>query len=180
MKNICLLIVAICINVSLLANNNNKLALGDSTLRQRFIKNVLQEYEMEGRWIFVKVDSLYKLKNNYEVINPKTLYNSYASQFTSYDGKRFVSHAYEALTEPVTYERYPNRPLIKGVKVNIKLYKTLLKQPKEKILATYFNADKTLKKVYKKWLYELIAVCYTNNVKVITPSNAQPYYEVFK
>jgi hypothetical protein len=183
MKNISLLIVAICINVSLLANrnsNNKILALGDSTLRQRFIKNVLQEYEMEGRWIFVKVDSMYKLKNNYEVINPKTLYNSYASQFTSYNGKRFVFDVSEALTEEITYERYPNRPLIKGVKVNMKLYKTLLKQPKEKILSIYFNADKTLKKQYKKWLYEIIAVCYTNNVKVVTPSNAQPYYEVFK
>ncbi len=76
--------------------------------------------------------------------------------------------------------RNPNNPLLKGVKVNMKIYKTLLLQPKGKILTTYFNADKTLKKKYKKWLYEIIAVCYTNNVKVITPFNAQPYFEVFK
>jgi hypothetical protein len=183
MKNICLLMAVICMNFSLLANgktNSNKVALEDSSLHQRFIMNVLQEYEMEGRWIFVKVDSMYKLKNNYEVINPQTLYNSYASQFTSYNGKRFVFDACEALSEPVTYERYPNRPLIKGVKVNMKIYKMLLRHPKEKILSMYFNADKTLMKQYKKWLYEIIAVCYTNNVKVITPSNAQPYYQVFK
>lgn len=62
----------------------------------------------------------------------------------------------------------------------MKIYKMLLRHPKEKILSMYFNADKTLMKQYKKWLYEIIAVCYTNNVKVITPSNAQPYYQVFK
>lgn len=179
MKNICLLMVIMCMNVSLLANAN-KFSFEDSTLRQRFIMSILQEYEMEGRWIFVKVDSLYKLKNNYEVINPQILYNSNASQTTYYDKKIFLFDAYEALTQQPVLERYPNRPLIKGIKVNMKIYKKLLILPIEKILITYFNRDKTLKKKYQKCLYEIIAVCYTNNVKVITPSNAQPYYQIFK
>ena len=182
MKNISLLMVVMCVNFSSLANhNNNKRSLYDSTLHQRFIKSLLQEHEIGGRWVFIQIDSMYKLKNNYEVVNTNLLYELYASSYTSYDNKMFVFDVYETLINQTTLERYANKkPLLKGIKVNMKIYKTLLLQPKEKILSTYFNADKTLKKQYKKWLYEIIAVCYTNNVKVITPSNAQPYYEVFK
>jgi len=184
MKNICLLMVGICVCFSVLSNgktNSNKLILNDSTLRQRFIMSVLQDYELEDRWVFVQIDSLYKLKNNYEVVNTSLLYKIYASSYTSYNNKMFVFDIFGTLINQTTLERYANKkPLLKGIKVNLSIYKALLKQPKEKILSMYFNSDKTLKKQYKKWLYEIIAVCYTNNVKVITPSNAQPYYQVFK
>ncbi len=153
----------------------------DSTVHEKFVMSILQEYPAEGRWIFSRVDSLYKLKNNYEVINPINIYNSLSEGFTSYNKSRFIFHVYSLLTEEKVLQRNGEyKTQIKGIKVNMRRYKTMLKQPKEKTLATYFNADKTLKKQYKKWLYELIAVCYTNNVKVVTPSNAQPYYEVFK
>ncbi len=183
MKNICLLLFATCINISLFANGNyknNKLALGDSTLHQRFIMSLLQEYEREGRWFFIQIDSMYNLKNNFEVINPKTLYNVYASKRTDYYRKLFLFDAYETLTHHLVMERYSETPLLKGNRVNMKIYKILLLKSKEKILSTYFNTDKTLKKQYKKWLYEIIAVCYTNNVKVVTTANAQPYFEAFK
>ncbi len=183
MKNIFILLIAIGINFPLIAQQKSYVSevSTDSTLHQRFIRNLLQEHNLEGRWLFVKVDSLFKLKNNYEVISPQIFYDLYVKYYINFEEKQFISDEYQDIIRNLAFERYGNEPHpIKGVKVNMKLYKTLLKQPKEKILSTYFNADKTLKKVYKKWLYELIAVCYTNNVKVITPSNAQPYYEVFK
>ncbi len=95
--------------------------------------------------------------------------------------QRFIYNTYESLTNEPIYERYSDKKHpIKGVKVNMKRYNILLKTPKEKILSIYFDKDKNLKKQYEKILHEIIAVCYTNNVKVITPINGTPYYEVFK
>ena len=69
---------------------------------------------------------------------------------------------------------------IKGVKVNMKRYRLMKKRPVSKILNKYFDNDSRLKPKYHQWLYEIIAVCYDNNVKVITPSNGPAYFEIFK
>jgi hypothetical protein len=153
----------------------------DSTVLERFLMCILKEYPAEGRWVFAKVESSYKLKNNFEVIDPINIYNSLSEGFTSYNKSRFIFHVYSLLRDELVLQRNGEyKTQIKGVKVNLRRYKTILKQRKEKILVKYFDNNRKLKPEYVKWLYEIIAVCYTNNIKVITPSNAKPYYEVFK
>jgi hypothetical protein len=185
MKKLFLLMVTIAFSVSVPAqeSDGNEKILQDSTFHQRFIMSILQEYELEGRWLFVRVDSLYKLKNNFELINPQNIYDAYAEGSTSYNKKSFLFNAYQTFRQQKQerLERYPNmKHPIKGIKVNIKRYGILKKMPVAKILSTYFNKDKKLRAKYKKLLYEIIAVCYTNNVKVVTRSDGVAYYEVFK
>jgi hypothetical protein len=183
MKIFLLLSIAVLISVLVFAKQRecNELVYQDSTLHQRFIMNILQEYELEGRWIFVRIDSVYKLKNNYELIHPKNIYEAYNEGFSGVNKKRFLYYAYEALTLAKIFERYPEHEHpIKGIKVNMKSYDILKRMPIDKLLATYFNENRQLKNQYNKCLYEIIAVCYTNNVKVITPEIGPAYYEVFK
>ncbi|HMJ47487.1 MAG TPA: hypothetical protein VK498_09165 [Ferruginibacter sp.] len=86
MKKHFLIAILLSISISLIAKPGdcNKMSFQDSTLHQRFIMNILQEYELEGRWIFVKVDSVYKLKNNFELIRPMNIYEAYNENFTEY------------------------------------------------------------------------------------------------
>ncbi|MGG9961841.1 hypothetical protein [Ferruginibacter sp. SUN106] len=144
--------------------------------------NILEEYEMDGRWIFLRIDSAGKLNHNYELIHPMNIYEAYTDNFTKVDRQFFLFNAYQTFRQQKQeqLERFPQSHPIKGMKVNMKRYDVLKKITTEKLLSTYFNKDKTLKDKYAGWLHEIIAVCYTNNIKVITPSSGYAYYELFK
>ncbi|HLA57238.1 MAG TPA: hypothetical protein VK622_00680, partial [Puia sp.] len=75
---------------------------------------------------------------------------------------------------------HPPKYLVKGVKVNMGRYKVLLKQPIRSLLSTYFDKKKRLKPKYKNILYDLIAVCFTHNIKVTTYSDGNAVYEIFR
>lgn len=153
----------------------------DSTLHQRFIMHVLSEYELEGRWIFVRVDSVYQLPNNYELIHPVTIYGAYSESFLEMNKERFIFNAYETLRQHELFERYPNKKHpIKGVKVDMDAFNRLKAISVKKLLRTYFNRDRSFKSKYKSILYEIIAICYSNNIQVVTPTAGLPYYVTFK
>ncbi len=183
MKKGFLLSLLIFISISIIAKQRDfdKIPYRDSTLHHRFIMSILKEYELEGRWIFVRVDSVYKLKNNYELIHPGNIYESYNENFREMNKNRFLFMAYESLRQGELFERYPeSKHPIRGIKINMKSYNSLKKVPIKKLLETYFDRNKQFKEKYNKSLYEIIAVCYTNNIKVITPEKGTTYYEVFK
>ncbi len=154
----------------------------DSTKEERFVANVLKQFRSEGIWVFVKIDSLYLLKDNYEVVHPDIIYKAYEQGYTRYDAQRFLLDAFINLTTPhlKIYERYPDKFQIKGIKVNMRMYRKLSSLPIDEILATYFNEDKTFKKQYCNRLHEVIAVCYTKQVQVITPNEGCAYYVEFE
>ncbi len=153
----------------------------DSTPHQRFIMHVLKEYAFDGRWIFVKIVLEGNRNSTYEVIHPSNIYFVYASRRTTFNEKMFYFDAYQTLRQIEEFARYPGEKYsIQGVAVDMGIYNTLIKKPISEILNKYFKEDRTLKKKYKKYLYELIAVCYTNNVKLVTPEKETPYYEVFR
>ena len=62
----------------------------DSTLAERFLVNILNDYKKEGRWLFIRIDSNYMLKDNYEVVNPITIFNAYTDSFRDFDKDRFI------------------------------------------------------------------------------------------
>ena len=174
-------------NVSLLVLAHNKwhnveTKFGDTTLHNRLIMNLLQEYELEGRWIFVRMDSVDVIRENwFEVVHPKSIFDYYSDNFRNVTKLFFTSSVYPTLILKEEFSTFPKSAHpIRGIRVDLRRYKILNKLPLTTLLASYFNKDKTLKNKYTKWIYELIAVCYRKNVKVITPSNGMPYYEVFK
>ena len=143
--------------------------------------SILNEYDQPGRWIFIKVDSFYTLPNNYEVVSPMAIYKALEENFTSYSKKSFLYDAFEALTRVKEYNKFPNKKYqIEGVKVNMKCFKNLNKLSTKRIIKKYFDKQGALRSEYDNILYELIAVCYTRQVKVITLEGKRPYYEVFR
>ena len=144
--------------------------------------SLLQDYELEGRWLFVRMDSVDIFRKDwYEVIHPKTFYDCYTDHFTNITKEFFIYSLYRDITNREEFARFPPSPhSLQGVRVDVKRYKILNKLPLNILLATYFNKDKRLKKIYEKLLYEIIAACYTKNVKVITPTQGSAYYEIFK
>lgn len=159
-------------------NNNVK----DSTVRERFIRSILEEPDMKKTWLLVRIDSLNLLPNNYELVHPYDIYQNFAEHYTSYTKKRFIYAVFDALINNIPFERYSNvKNLIKGIKVEPRKYKPLAKISFAKVLKKYFNENCRLKKKYQYLIYELIAVCYINNMKVTIPKNGSlPFYEVFK
>ena len=183
MQKFFLLFFSVFISISSVASqrSNKKTLYQDSTFHQRFISHILSEYELEGRWIFVRVDSVYKLPNNYELIHPFNIYEAYSEYSLEMEKDRFISMAYETLRQHELFERNPeNKHPIKGIKVNMEIYNRLKSIPIKKLLRTYFNANGSFKSKYKTSLYEIIAVCYTNNIKVVTPKKDVAYYKLFK
>lgn len=162
--------------------------LQDSTQTQRFIVNVLSDYDKPGRWIFVKVERCNN-KSAYEIVSPLSLYMALAETNSNLDRKLFVNLATETLFTHNTFAScikekqiyFPKATYeIEGRKVNMKKFNLLKKIPIEKILNTYFDRNRNLKKQFKKELNELIAVCYVNNVKIITSEKGSSEYQVFK
>lgn len=162
----------------------------DSTLRQRFIVSLLQEYKEDGRWFFTTIDSCSIMKFH-EVVKPITLFNSLSETNLNLDTKQFIFLASDPLLmKESEFSRCPEREVaygikhkypIAGVKINMNRYKVLNEMPLQYLLNKYFNKETMLlKKQYKIMLYEIIAACYTKNVKVITPTNGVAYYEIFK
>ena len=185
MKKTLLCLLSLQISLVVLAEKkteNSLIQLEDTTLHNRFIMSLFQEYELEGRWLFCRLDSVDVLREDwYAVINPKSVYDSYTDNFNNVTKESFIASAYPGFIFHNSYSTHPNiaHP-IRGIRIDLKRYKTLNKLSLDKLIATYFNDDKTLKKKYSKLLYELIAACYMKNVKVITPSKGDPYYEIFK
>ena len=185
MKKTLLYLLSLQISLVVLAEKkteNSLIQLEDTTLHNRFIMSLFQEYELEGRWLFCRLDSVDVFREDwYDVIQTKTIYDAHTKNFNNVTKGSFISSVYPDFIFHNCFATYPNigHPL-SGVRVNLKLYKTLNELPLNKLIATYFNDDKTLKKKYSKLLYELIAACYMKNVKVITPSKGDPYYEIFK
>jgi hypothetical protein len=169
----------------------------DSTLHQRFVFSLFQEYEQEGRWLFLSIDSCDERKW-YELVNPSSIIDAYSKTYKGMDKDNLIftaSETFRVAAENGRNEFFdrgdPCRAdtlygivrvnyYIQGIKVNMNCYREFKKLSINKILHTYFDKNKELKKKYNKFLYELIAVCYTNNIKVITLKNRRPYYEVFK
>jgi hypothetical protein len=181
MKKLIIVLVLFALFISTASAQIDPVPPHDSTTQERFLLSILKDYPLEGRWIFMRIDSLYKLENNYEVVNTLNLYDALSESFTSYNKSSYIFHVYSQLTERQVFERYGDKKyLIKGNKVNMNRFELLKKQSIKSILKLYFNKEKKIKKKYKKWLYEIIAVCYINNVKVITPKNGLAYYEEFK
>jgi hypothetical protein len=181
MKSFFFLIVAILFSKSpLFAFKVKNISFSDSTLHERFIVNLLNDCDKDGAWLFLELDSCDNTRF-FNVVEIKKFYSQVSRKFSSFDKARFVFYALSPILERNAFDNCKHEAdPIKGNRINMKRYKLFLKQPIEKILTNYFNVDKTLKSQYKKWLYEIIAVCYNKNVKVVTPNNALPYYEVFK
>ena len=163
----------------------------DSSLTTRFKVSLLSEYDKEGRWVFIKIDSCGE-KEWREVINPYYIFKSKSdSALTSLTRESFVYLASinliehdifaECIEENIRLGVKKYYPLIgHGFKINMDIYNSFNNIPINKILSKYFNKEKELKKKYYKYLHELIAVCYTNNIKVITLPNKKPFYEIFE
>ncbi len=160
----------------------------DSTLKQRFIVSLLREHEQKGRWIFVKVERC-KKQSAFEIVEPNSIFKVLSETNNNLSEKLFISIALEDLyihnkifsCAKETQVYYPKVNYeIEGKKVNMKKYNLLKGFSIEKILSTYFDSNKRLKDQYKKKLNELIAICYMNNVKVITHENGSVEYEVYK
>jgi hypothetical protein len=159
----------------------------DSTLHERFIATLLNEYEMPGRWIFVEIDSC-NSKKDYEVINPIAIFRYYSESYLEVDKAFFMWNAFQTLKQheqfgycPESVAIYGKRKYyVKGAKVNMRKYYEFMKQPITEILLKYFDKNSKLKKQYIKFLYELIAVCYTNNIKVISFGESDAVFKVFK
>ena len=160
----------------------------DSTLHQRFIVSVLCEFNKDGRWVFTEVDSCDGTPS-YEVVHPINIYKSYLETFNpNIDSNFFVTQASIALNNNEAWARCAHADLadgrkrnnyIRGVKVNMHYYNEMSKLSVPKILSKYFDANKRIKKQYMKVLYELIAVGYNKNVKVITYSaTGNAIYEI--
>jgi hypothetical protein len=174
-------IILLSLNSGLLfASKNENDYYSDSTIHERFIVNLLSEYDRDGAWLFLEIDSCNNTKS-YRIVQTLSLYNFFAKKSTGFDRKMFVFVTAETILDRNAFdnckhEEYP----IQGIKINMKRYNILKKLPLTKILSTYFDTNKIIKKRYVKWLHEIIAVSYENNVKVITPSGGEPYYELFK
>lgn len=167
---------------------NANYILQDSTLKQRFIVSLLSEYDQKGRWVFVKIKRC-ENKSAYEIVEPSSIFKALSESNNNLSKKLFISMAIEnlfvhdeffsCLKQKQVY--YPKATYeIEGKKVDMKKYNLLKKLSIKKILSTYFDSKKNLKKQYRKNLNELIAVCYTNNVKIITSENGNAEYEVYK
>ena len=170
------------------SKTNTNYALQDSTLKQRFIVSLLDEYEQKGRWVFVKIERCNN-KSAYEIVEPSSIFKGLSETNNNLNKKLFIGITIENLyihnkifscfKEIQLY--YPKASYeVEGRMVDMKKYNLLKKFSIKKILNTYFDTRKNLKKQFKKNLKELIAVCYINNVKVITSENGKAAYEVFK
>jgi hypothetical protein len=160
----------------------------DSSLKQRFIVNLLNEYEKKGRWVFVNVKRCDN-KSAYEIIEPSSIYRAFSETTNNLTKKLFTSMAVENLyvhneifscvKEIQLY--YPKAAYeLEGKKINMKVFNSLKKLSAERIVEIYFDSQKIFRKKFKKNLNEIIAACYVNNVKVITSSNGNVEYELFK
>lgn len=158
----------------------------DSTHEERFVAHVLNDYAKGGVRVFVRIDSIYLLPNNFELVEPEIIFkNFYAgiNPIYPYIPSEYILNAFMSLTNPniKQFERYPQKfPLLQGIKVNMKIFKKIAKLETEKIIEKYFNDDKTYKKKFCRELYEVVAVCYTRQVQVITPKNSCAYFLTFE
>lgn len=186
-----LLTLLICFIATIPAIANRQLLLyQDSSLHQRFVASLLTNYEQGGQWIFVEIDSC-NVKKDSEVVNAMTLAKSFEERSSRFFKNVFVITITESIVNyPSPFNNcpfldssnlgHPPKHLIKGVKVNMRRYKVLLKQPIKSLLSKYFDKKKRLKPKYKYLLYDLIAVCFTNNIKVITNPDGNVMYEIFR
>lgn len=160
----------------------------DSTLQQRFIVSLLSEYDQEGRWIFAKIERC-KFKIGYEIIQPGSIYRMLSERTSTIDKKLFIWTATQNLSSNSPFygclERtkvfYPNATYeIEGKKINMRRYSKLKKMPINKLLKNYFDINRQLFSKHKNVLNELIAVCYENNIKVITTNTGTATYYLFE
>lgn len=169
---------------------NKKIYYQDSSLHERFVASLLNNYEQGGQWVFVEIDSC-NIKMDSEVVNAMTLAKCFEEGSTRFVKDAFViTYTQTIVTYPSpfnncpfvdsSYLGHPPKYLVKGVKVNMECHKSLLKHPIGTLLNKYFDKKKRLKPEYKNLLYDLIAVCFTHNVKVITYPDGNAVYEIFK
>lgn len=160
----------------------------DSTLKQRFVVNLLSEYDKGGRWVFVKIDSC-STKQWVEVVSLDSIYRALSEGFSEFSKESFIWNAsinilqHNIFSEcPETDSLYgpPRKHHFSGIKVDLSYYSKLSKQSIHFILSEYFDSQKMLKTKYKNKLYEIIAVCFKHNIKVITTSGGAAFYEIFK
>ena len=156
--------------------------LSDSTLHEKFIFNLLTEFKEEGRWLLVAMEQPDSIAGHWaEIIHPMTIYNFYSSGFTDWNEKRFLYDAFSTLSQREYFSRTrKDSSPIRGIKVDSKKFYFLRKISIKKILTEYFDSRHQLKVIGKKYLTELIAICYLNNIKVITPKECKPYYFIFR
>ncbi|HMG82254.1 MAG TPA: hypothetical protein VK559_04405 [Ferruginibacter sp.] len=181
------------------AASGNRIFSEDTVLHfhERFVLSLLDEYDQPGRWLFLNIDSCAE-KNWHEVVNPVELINNYAVTFKGLSrynilfevGESFIIEAdnhredFWSSGDPcradTLYGTNSSPYYVKGIKINMEVYNKLHKQPVGQILHTYFDSHGNFKKEYSSILYELVAVCYVNNIKVITYSNGDATYTIFK
>jgi hypothetical protein len=189
MKYLLILIISFTASVPAIADKF-LLSYQDSTLHERFVASLLNDYDQGGQWVFVQIDSCNIMVDS-EVLNTMTLYKCYEEKSIPAFRNVFTSTYTETIvTYPSPFNNCPfsdssylghaPKYLIKGVRVNMKRYNGLLKQPIDALLSKYFDKKKRLRSKYKTLLYDLIAVCFTNNIKVITYPNGNAVYEIFR
>jgi hypothetical protein len=186
-----LIVIGLSISLSATANKIyvNALSRQDSSLHERFVYSLLNNFEQGGQWLFVQIDSC-NIKQDSEVVNTMTLYKCYQERSLRTFKEDFALIYDEGITEHPVFNNCPSADMeyfghvalyqIKGSKVNMVRYGELIRQGIPKILSTYFDNNKKLKTEYKDLLYELIAICYVNNIKVVTYANGDAMYEIFE
>ena len=185
-----LLILITCCIYTIPARASKNMSYQDSSFHEKFVASLLDNYEQGGQWVFVEIDSC-NIKVDSEVVNAMTLAKCWQERNLRFFKDVFVgiytqiivsypSPFDNCLFSDSSYLGHPPKYLVKGVKVNMKYYKSLLKQPIGTLLNKYFDKKKRLKPGYKNLLYDLIAVCFTRNVKVITYPDGNAVYEIFR
>jgi|GEM_PF-2601345 hypothetical protein len=186
-----LIVMGLSIRLSTTANNIhiNASLCQDSSLHERFVNSLLNNFEQGGQWLFVQIDSC-NIKQDSEVINTMTLYKYYEERSVHAFKEDFATIYAEGIAKHPVFNNCPSFDMeyfghiavypIKGSKVRMIRYGKLVRQGIPKILSTYFDNNKKLKAEYKDLLYELIAVCYIKNIKIVTYANGDAMYEIFK
>lgn len=167
---------------------NNLRNVSDSSLHQRFVANLLNEFNLLRGWIFVKIERC-NGQSSYEIVQPIELYNALREGYDNLEKKQFVWIAFETINKHNSFFNCPSEGsiynpkatyVIKGKKVNMNIYSKLEKKPIENILKLYFDKKMFLRAKHYKILNELIAVCYKSSIKVIIENRHKIRYEIFQ
>lgn len=171
-----------------LYQKNINISVNDSILNRRFTLSLLSEHEKPGRWIFTKVKRCDN-KEEYEIIESRSIYKAFSEKTSGLTETQYLQIAsetifvqqsiYSCLDQIKLY--FPKATYeLEEKKVNMDRYGQLIKIPIKKLLSTFFDSNQNYKKKYCAYLNEIIAVCYTNNIKVITDEGGCTKYQIFK
>lgn len=149
---------------------------GLGTDHEQFVANVLKETTKKNRWLLISVDSC-NTTTSMRIIDPRDLYAALSKRTTGYTHDQFV---YDVSNDIALDRIYSNceTALIVGQSIDAKVFSKIEKLSDKKLLQKYFDKERLLQRNSYNVLAEIIASCFKRSIKVITPINGAPYYEI--